>query len=152
MILRPPSSTRTDTLLPYTPRFRSAGRLGADQRPAPFEALAGEHAGELAGDPLILAEHIADLAPADPDVARRHVDIGADVAIKLGHEALAKAHDLAHALALGVEVRSALAAAHRQAGQRILERLFERQELEHRSEERRVGKECVSTCRSRWWP
>src|SRR3546814_3423372 len=25
------------------------------------------------------------------------------------------------------------------------------EELE-RSEERRVGKECVSTCRSRWWP
>src|SRR3546814_3577246 len=24
--------------------------------------------------------------------------------------------------------------------------------LQHRSEERRVGKECVSTCRSRWWP
>src|SRR3546814_10629700 len=24
--------------------------------------------------------------------------------------------------------------------------------LEHRSEERRVGKECVSTCRSRWPP
>src|SRR3546814_14498694 len=23
---------------------------------------------------------------------------------------------------------------------------------EQRSEERRVGKECVSTCRSRWWP
>src|SRR3546814_20829656 len=23
---------------------------------------------------------------------------------------------------------------------------------EHRSEERREGKECVSTCRSRWWP
>src|SRR3546814_19105833 len=22
----------------------------------------------------------------------------------------------------------------------------------HRSEERRVGKECVSTCSSRWWP
>src|SRR3546814_12920521 len=27
--------------------------------------------------------------------------------------------------------------------------LFERMA---RSEERRVGKECVSTCRSRWWP
>src|SRR3546814_10698630 len=25
-------------------------------------------------------------------------------------------------------------------------------ELRHRSEERRVGKECVSTCRSRWSP
>src|SRR3546814_16074065 len=24
--------------------------------------------------------------------------------------------------------------------------------LSPRSEERRVGKECVSTCRSRWWP
>src|SRR3546814_15105789 len=26
------------------------------------------------------------------------------------------------------------------------------QHLQHRSEERRVGKECVSTCRSRWSP
>src|SRR3546814_9495796 len=26
------------------------------------------------------------------------------------------------------------------------------QRLAGRSEERRVGKECVSTCRSRWWP
>src|SRR3546814_8667109 len=25
-------------------------------------------------------------------------------------------------------------------------------QLQHRSEERRVGKECVSTCRSRWSP
>src|SRR3546814_4217268 len=25
-------------------------------------------------------------------------------------------------------------------------------ESDARSEERRVGKECVSTCRSRWWP
>src|SRR3546814_7119794 len=24
--------------------------------------------------------------------------------------------------------------------------------VQQRSEERRVGKECVSTCRSRWWP
>src|SRR3546814_18132225 len=27
-----------------------------------------------------------------------------------------------------------------------------RSEFRHRSEERRVGKECVSTCRSRWSP
>src|SRR3546814_2230491 len=26
------------------------------------------------------------------------------------------------------------------------------QALNERSEERRVGKECVRTCRSRWWP
>src|SRR3546814_11688850 len=30
-------------------------------------------------------------------------------------------------------------------GNRMVEEYF-------RSEERRVGKECVSTCRSRWWP
>src|SRR3546814_16681439 len=24
--------------------------------------------------------------------------------------------------------------------------------MDERSEERRLGKECVSTCRSRWWP
>ena len=30
--------------------------------------------------------------------------------------------------------------------------VWERQKQETRSEERRVGKECVSTCRSRWSP
>src|SRR3546814_14552138 len=30
--------------------------------------------------------------------------------------------------------------------------LFVQQQMEKRSEERRVGKECVSTCRSRWSP
>jgi hypothetical protein len=78
-----------------------AGRLGADHRTAVFEALAGEHPGELVGDALVLAEHVADLAPADADVARGHVDVGTDVAIELGHERLAEAHDLALALALG---------------------------------------------------
>src|SRR3546814_21084730 len=32
-----------------------------------------------------------------------------------------------------------------------LERLV-KSSNEEKSEERRVGKECVSTCRSRWWP
>src|SRR3546814_1008986 len=32
MIRRPPRSTRTDTLFPYTTRFRSAGLRGADRR------------------------------------------------------------------------------------------------------------------------
>src|SRR3546814_14749907 len=30
--------------------------------------------------------------------------------------------------------------------------LEQRLQMLARSEERRVGKECVSTCRSRWWP
>src|SRR3546814_17900449 len=34
----------------------------------------------------------------------------------------------------------------------ITELLDRETEARHRSEERRVGKECVSTCRSRWLP
>src|SRR3546814_1896145 len=37
-------------------------------------------------------------------------------------------------------------------GRQQIEPLARRQRIEHRSEERRVGKECVSTCRSRWSP
>ena len=85
----------------------------------------------MIGDALVLAEHEPDFAPANADIARRHIHIGADMPVKLGHEALAEAHDLAHALALGIEIRAALAAAHRQAGQRILEGLLEGQELEY---------------------
>src|SRR5690606_40393911 len=46
-----------------------AGGLGADERAAPLEALAGEHAGEFVGDALVLAEQIPDLAAAHADVA-----------------------------------------------------------------------------------
>src|SRR3546814_3796605 len=38
------------------------------------------------------------------------------------------------------------------AGKIILAYYVEAEEIEVRSEERRVGKECVSTCRSRWSP
>src|SRR3546814_2747385 len=38
----------------------------------------------------------------------------------------------------------------RQAG--VAEQLLERAKVRARSEERRVGKECVSTCRYRWSP
>src|SRR3546814_9074946 len=73
-----------------------------------FQTLAGQHALEAVGDALVLAEHIADLAAADTDVACGDVDIGADMSVELGHEALAKAHDLGVALALGIEVRATL--------------------------------------------
>src|SRR3546814_2609193 len=36
-----------------------------------------------------------------------------------------------------------------EAGHQLVEL---RANIDTRSEERRVGKECVSTCRSRWWP
>src|SRR3546814_1738524 len=50
MIRQPPRSTRTDTLFPYTTRFRSGGEC-ADQRPSDerkaghFDQLGGPHPG-----------------------------------------------------------------------------------------------------------
>jgi hypothetical protein len=52
------------------------------------------------------------------------------VAVQLGHEALAEAHDFHVALALRVEVGAALAAAHGQGGQAVLEDLLKAQELQ----------------------
>ena len=83
------------------------------------------------GDALVLAEHVADFARADPDIAGRHVDISSDMAIKLGHEGLAEAHHFVIRLALGIESGAALAAAHGKAGEAVLEGLLEGQEFQH---------------------
>ena len=80
---------------------------------------------------LVLAEEVADLAAAHVDVARRHVGELADVALQLGHERLAEAHHFGVGTALRVEVGAALATAHRQAGERVLQDLLEAQELDH---------------------
>ena len=110
-----------------------AGGLGSGQRAAEGDALAGYRAAlEGAGDALVLAEQVADLARAHADVAGRYVRELADVLVQLVHKALAEAHDLAVALALGVKVAAALAAAHGQRGQAVLERLLKAEELDDR--------------------
>ncbi len=50
--------------------------------------------------------------------------------VQLGHEALAEAHDLSIGLALGVKVGAALAAAHGEGGQAVLQDLLEAEELD----------------------
>jgi hypothetical protein len=77
-----------------------------------------------------LAEEEADLPAAHAHVACRHVCVRADVAVEFVHEGLAETHDLLISLAFGVEVRAALAAAHRQRGEGVLEGLLKRQELQ----------------------
>ena len=57
------------------------------------------------------------------------------------HEAVAEAHHLIVALALGVEVRTALAPAHGESCEGVLEDLFEAQELEHREGDGRMEAE-----------
>src|SRR3546814_16684090 len=99
MIRRPPRSTRTDTLFPYTTLFRGNGLLtGAVSRKfltkLPVKAA-------LAGNEI-------------PAVGDTVVGAGAGE-VKALEDGTSKTPD-------------------------------------ERSEERRVGKECVRTCRSRWSP
>src|SRR3546814_12263836 len=104
MIRRPPGSTRTDTLFPYTTLFRSRDRLGREdarnvsRRPrSPINRVL-----EHAGNTVVVFR------------GRKQQPIG------LGNCFLQVSHGLRYSL--------------------------------FRSEERRVGKACVSTCRSRWSP
>ena len=107
-----------------------AGGFRTNQRSAPAQAFARQDAREFIAQPLVLAEQEADLASANADVPGRHVGVRSDVALQFGHEALAEPHDFVVALSFGIEIRSALAAAHGQRGQRILEDLFEGQEFQ----------------------
>src|SRR3546814_18745241 len=102
MIRRPPRSTRTDTLFPYTTLFRS-GRPLKPRQP-----------GETLG-----------IFP----------DIFAHMLVRQRHD---EAVDLTGLQFITKRIQPCFIAGH---GRNLL----------RRSEERRVGKECVSTCRSRWW-
>src|SRR3546814_18116185 len=113
MIRRPPRSTRTDTLFPYTTLFRSLCHLARIRAP------------QVAGTDIVAR------------AGERHADGGMLAGIAFG---VAQAFDpvaLHQTHGAGVEIRPDGFAA--QPGLGLL-----------RSEERRVGKECVSTCRS-WW-
>src|SRR3546814_11351275 len=106
MIRRPPRSTRTDTLFPYTTLFRSIRMRRIKQ------AVIG------------LALVIAVPAHAAPTP-----DYQAATATLAQYKQAIESRDLSGA-----------------------EALFAPDAQLFRSEERRVGKECVSTCRSRWSP
>ena len=108
-----------------------AGGLGTHDGAAGGDSLAGQSA-ELGGahDAAVLAVHVADLTAAAAQVAGGAVDVLADVAVQLGDEGLAEAHDLSVALATGVEVGAALGAADGQAGHGVLEHLLKAQELD----------------------
>src|SRR6185369_8962057 len=118
-----------------------AGRFRTNQAAAPVQALASQHAAEFVAEPLVLSEQEADLAAAHANVAGRNVRVRTDVALQFGHKALAEAHHFRVTLALRIEIGSALAAAHGQRGQRILEYLLECQELQNAEIDRRMEPE-----------
>src|SRR3546814_18923088 len=107
MIRRPPRSTRTDTLFPYTTLFRSDVAVIGRVEPAAKNVLKRL------------------LVPVKP--AADHAGLGAEQRF---HHAADRAEKAAK------------------------DRYFRQQATagQDRSEERRVGKECVSTCRTRWSP
>src|SRR3546814_19150246 len=126
MIRRPPRSTRTDTLFPYTTRFRSHRRDTLRAEKIMQDKL---HAKIQAGKIVPVWHHVVDEV------------LGNDAGVT------------------GLRLKSVLDDSTREIdvhgifvaiGNTPNTGLFEGQ-LALRSEERRVGKECVSTCRSRWW-
>src|SRR3546814_13912974 len=105
MIRRPPRSTRTDTLFPYTTLFRSP------------------HAG------------VVDLADRLRPLGNLKLLAG------IGNQAMSYLeHQSTEAMRAEDLINNSRAL--RTIGEVLME--------QERSEERRVGKECVSTCRSRW--
>src|SRR3546814_20421211 len=110
MIRRPPRSTRTDTLFPYTTLFRS------DDIDEKFLLALG------AGPHVMIAmRKLPNFAGVDFDGL---CDIELDAVAAAAENSLDRGQD----------------------------DLVLHQILDARSEGRRVGKECVSTCRSRWSP
>src|SRR3546814_20500743 len=123
MIRRPPRSTRTDTLFPYTTLFRS----DVDLR--------GQGAHEGIGPTAEVGHHRGRDAEALSDQGDRQGDgqLLGEVGRAIVPDALDELVDQGRGEARG--------------------HLLPRRDPtlgDGRSEERRVGKECVSTCRSRW--
>src|SRR3546814_19498245 len=141
----PPGSTRAVTRSPYTTLFRSADhadrlvppqRAGRPQPPAAADAPRLHPAAQLAAQ-------VVDLGADGHRVGEQGLvrgtmaEVGADRGehrFAAGLEGVAQAGEIVHALAR-------VGAIPLPAGAQAV-----------RSEERRVGKECVSTVRSRWSP
>src|SRR3546814_20467309 len=119
MIRRPPRSTRTDTLFPYTTLFRSKAWLDAKGA-------------------------VADAQQMLEEVQRRRDEVLAEVS------RLERIRRIAPAVRLRSDHLAALAA--------HMDTIDIGPQREHAAEaamssaERRVGKGCVSPCRSRWAP
>src|SRR3546814_16720772 len=125
MSRRPPRSTRTDTLVPYTTLFRSnweqqllAGstKTWKDVLQTGFEFKGDQPASAYSFD-------VSALGTVAQAIATQSKAQASDVEVQLYQSV---------ALKDGKQANNAY--------------------LQERSKKRRVGKECVSTCRSRWSP
>src|SRR3546814_16324980 len=122
MIRRPPRSTRTDTLFPYTTLFRS---LLDGVAPPSAVALRVDSPSSRAwriGETVYLRTNFSVLSPAWTGSV---TGPGGVTVYALPDTPVVLISDNGRMSQIRIDGRS---------------------------EERRVGKECFSTCRSRWWP
>src|SRR3546814_19346184 len=137
MIRRPPRSTRTDTLFPYTTLFRSDGELAA----AP--GLGNDDLHRTIDDLVIhgAASAVAYARTAEHGSGHRRRRHGDQAARRARHRNadLAKIHEIP--VFLLIEVISLPGRSNAVCSGYV----------EHRSKRVRVGKEGLSKCRSRWW-
>src|SRR3546814_3695240 len=81
MICRPPRSTRTDTLFPYTTLFRSNTQVGAAVEASPLAKVT--HAQRMMSlDNAFAAEDVEEFAAR----VRRFLNLGADAAVAMTAE------------------------------------------------------------------
>src|SRR3546814_18493481 len=139
MIRRPPRSTRTETLVPYTTLFRSqrngAGGIAVTERRV---ARRGAGKAQRLEHGIVECAAAGEIGDAEGNVVEHRkavLCVGLTVSVILAPRRLpdAPSRHLGHIAIL----RSCL---------------LPPPSCRHRSAERRVGTECVRTCRSRWPP
>src|SRR3546814_14038767 len=140
MILRPPRSTCTDTLFPYTPLFRS---------PSSSATSPWATAGGSAARPAVRCASPERWGTAQRISALRKFQRRDAEVPSFGRRTHRR-----NGLALG-SARPAAVAGQEGIGGRHHEQREQGAEghaADDRSEERRAGKECVSTCKFGWSP
>src|SRR3546814_13836942 len=130
MIRLPPSSTRTDTLFPYTTLFRSYSKDNLEYVTLTFSGFLTSF---IYNDKFNLTTSDEQPDSIDASILFLKQHISQALTLK----------EIADHVHLSVSHFSGLF--HKRTGFSPIEYL-------NRSEESRVGKECVSTCRSRWSP
>src|SRR3546814_6781725 len=144
MLRRPPRSTRTDTLFPYTTLFRSRGRR-RDRRARGDPGMNAQsmkrdfYAPSPAPAPLTDARDGAHRTAMEA-LAHKHLPLVRRIAWHI-HGTMSSVVEVEDLIQIGLVALVEAAAAFEDRGQ-----------VTFRSEARGVGKECVSECKYRWSP
>src|SRR3546814_3262838 len=149
MIRLPPRSTRTDTLFPYTTLFRSHLRDGRTPNAARKQWFMVDSDGD--SEPLLSLLTAALGAGTVPETLASLDLVHPDFALLKASLKTAQTPAQANAIRVNLERWGWMP---RDLGDRYVVRNVPEYLLRvvnARSEERRGGKECVSTCISRWW-